>query len=60
MTKKDVKAIATVINSVRNCSDDPAVRVAMCTTAVRLAAYCVDCNDQFDTGRFLTACGVGQ
>lgn len=60
MTKKDFQAIATIMNVVRNSSDDPAVRVAICSASVRLADYCAGRNDQFDMGRFLTACGVGQ
>ncbi len=60
MSKKDYVAIAAIIKCNRNSSDDPVVRVAMCTTAVRFAAYFAGRNDRFDTGRFLTACGVGQ
>ncbi len=59
MTKKDFVAIAEIIQRVRDRCDLPEARVTTCRMAMWVADYCAGSAD-FDHGRFLTACGVGQ
>ena len=54
MTRKDFVLIAEVIRNLDEVLDETALEVL----AENMAEALADTNTQFDTARFLTACGV--